>query len=310
MSLAQELGYGADDRLLLINADDYGLCYSANVATQQLLTEGTISSATIMMPCGWAREAALWSAKHPQYDVGVHLTFTSEWDAYSWGPVTNNRDVSSLTTAEGYLHPNTRSFEENAEAEHVKAEIMNQIEKAMSLGMSPTHADNHMGSLYGLQTGKHFMVEVLDACAAYGLPFRLPRYVQVESGGVAPPEMEAQARAIAALADSKGVVILDYLLGLPFTLQEGESFDSFKADMQQLLASLKPGVSEIIIHPSLVTEELAAFHREPVKRGMEYEIFRDADIRKTMDEQGIKLIRWNELQQLQRSRANSSNLNT
>ncbi|RJE90210.1 ChbG/HpnK family deacetylase [Paenibacillus sp. 1011MAR3C5] len=301
MSLAQELGYNADDRLLIINADDYGLCHSVNTAVQQLLTEGAISSATIMMPCGWAREAALWSAAHPGHDVGVHLTFTSEWSAYSWGPVSNDSDVTSLTTAEGYFHPDVRSFELHAESEHVKRELTNQIEKAIKLGMKPTHADNHMGSLYGLQTGKHFMVEVLDVCAAYGLPFRLPRYVQVESG-VAPPEMEEQARAVAALADAKGIVILDYLLGLPFPLQEGESFDSFKADMKQLLTSLKPGVSELIIHPSNVTDELNAFHREPVKRGMEFDIFRDADVRKTIEEQGIKLIRWSDLQRLQRSR--------
>lgn len=304
MSLAQELGYQSDDRLLLINADDYGLCHSVNTAVQQLLTEGAISSATIMMPCGWAREAAAWSAAHPQHDVGVHLTFTSEWEAYGWGPVTNNGDVSSLTTAEGYFYPDTRSFELHAESAHVKQELVNQIERAIKLGMNPSHADNHMGSLYGLQTGKHFMAEVLDVCAAYGLPFRLPRYVQVDSG-VAPQEMEEQARAVAAMADAKGVVILDYLLGLPFPLQNGESYESFKTDMKSLLASLKPGVSELIIHPSNVSDELNAFHREPVKRGMEYEIFRDADVRQWIDEQGIKLIRWSDLQRLQRSRAQS-----
>lgn len=302
MSLAQELGYQSDDRLLLINADDYGLCHSMNTAVQQLLTEGAISSATIMMPCGWAREAAHWSAAHPQHDVGVHLTFTSEWESYSWGPVTDNGDVSSLTTAEGYFYPDPRSFELHAEPEHVKRELVNQIERALKLGMKPSHADNHMGSLYGLETGKHFMAEVLDVCAAYGLPFRLPRYVQVESG-VAPQEMVEQARAVAALADAKGVVILDYLLGLPFTLQNGESYDSFKADIMRLLASLKPGVSELIIHPSHVTDELNAFHREPVKRGMEFQIFRDAEVRKAIEEQGIKLIRWSDLQQLQRRRA-------
>ncbi|REK77087.1 polysaccharide deacetylase family protein [Paenibacillus paeoniae] len=306
MSLAQDLGYGADDRLLLINADDYGVCHSVNTAVQQLLTEGVISSATIMMPCGWAREAAHWSAAHPQFDVGVHLTLTSEWEPYSWGPVTQNGDVSSLTTDEGYFHPDVRSFEEHAESSQVKQELIHQIEKAIKLGVSPSHADNHMGSLYGLQTGKHFMPEVLDICAAYGLPFRLPRYVQVESGGIAPPELEAQARAIAALADSKGVVILDYLLGLSFQLQKGETFASFKSDMQQLLTTLKPGVTEVIIHPSHLTDELNAFHREPVKRGMELQIFRDADVRKTIEEQGIKLIRWSDLQRLQRSRASSN----
>lgn len=302
MSLAKALGYGEHDKLLLINADDYGLCHSVNSAVQQLLLEGAVSSATLMLPCGWAREAALWSAAHLQYDVGIHLTMTSEWDAYKWGPVTNNEDVSSLVTDEGYFHKTSRGFEEHAEAGQVKRELISQIERALKLGMQPTHADNHMGSLYGLETGKHFMLEVLDVCASYGLPFRLPRYLFLENGGVAPKEMEEQARAIAALADSKGVVILDYLVGLPFQARESETYDSFKVDMKSLLGRLKPGVTELIIHPSHVTEELLAFHGQPAKRGMEFEIFRDEEIRAELDAQGIKLIRWRELQRLQRDR--------
>ena len=252
-----------------------------------------------MMPCGWASEAAAWSASHSEYDVGVHLTLTSEWDAYKWGPVTYEEDVSTLVTEAGYFYKTSQEFEENAESGQVKRELVSQIERALKLGMNPTHADNHMGSLYGLRTGKHFMPEVLDVCAAFGLPFRLPRYVNAEQG-IAPKELEEQARAIAALADSKGVVILDYLVGLPFQLQEGENFDSFKSDMKALLGSLKPGVTELIIHPSLVTDELQAFHFQPLKRGFEYDIFRDKEIQEEMEKQGIKMIRWRELQALHR----------
>lgn len=299
MSLAQALGYSEGDKLLLVNADDYGLCHSVNKAVESLLTEGAVSSATLMMPCGWSSEAAAWSACHPEYDVGVHLTLTSEWDAYKWGPVSSDEDVSSLVTEAGYFYKTSQEFEENAESSQVKRELISQIERALRLGMTPTHADNHMGSLYGLRTGKHFMPEVLDVCASYGLPFRLPRYLNTEQG-IAPKELEEQARAIAALADAKGVVILDYLVGLPFQLQDGESYDSFKSDMKALLGSLKAGVTELIIHPSHVTDELQAFHFEPAKRGMEYDIFRDGDIQEEMAKQGIKLIRWRELQALQR----------
>ncbi|GKU79234.1 carbohydrate deacetylase [Paenibacillus sp. L3-i20] len=307
MSLAKALGYNENDRLLIVNADDYGLCHSVNESTQQLLKEEVISSATIMMPCAWARSGALWSAQNPQYDVGVHFTFTSEWEPYSWGPVTSNADVSSLVNEEGYFYKDSLGFEQHAEAEHVKIELVNQIEKALKLGMNPTHADNHMGSLYGLRTGKHFMVEVLDVCAAYGLPFRLPRYITIEEGQVAPPEMKEQVQAIANLADSKGVVILDYLIGLPFQLEDGQTYDSFKTNMKDLLGVLKPGVTELIIHPSLLTEEFQAFHREPAKRNMEHDIFRDPEIMNVLKDAGIKLIHWRELQKLQQERTNKSN---
>jgi len=303
MSLASELGYGEHEKLLIINADDFGSCHSVNLGIQQLLTDKIVSSATLMMPCGWAREAALWSARHSQFDVGVHLTFTSEWDLYRWGPVNRHGITSSLVTNEGYFPKECKTFEKQADEQQVKAEMIAQIEMAIQMGMKPTHADNHMGSLYGLSTGRNFLSIVLDVCAAYGLPFRLPRNLRESNDQVAPPELAEQAKLLGLLADSKGVVILDYLVGLPFHLQDGETFDSFKTDMQQLLKRLKPGVTELIIHPSFVTEELRAFHGQPEKRGMELEMFRDADIQQTLQDEGIRLIRWRELQKLQRDRS-------
>lgn len=302
MNLAQQLGYDANDRLLLINGDDYGVCHSVNQSVQHLLAAGAISSATIMMPCGWAPEGASWSAQNPQYDVGVHLTFTSEWDRYKWGPVTMQEAVHSLVTEEGYFPKDCKTFEQQADESQVRAEIISQIEKALKFGMNPTHADNHMGSLYGLTTGRNFLPLVLSICADYGLPFRLPRYLLQEDGQVAPPELAEQAKQLAALADSYGVVILDYLVGLPFHLAEGETYDVLKNNMKQLLHSLRPGVSELIIHPSYVTDELKAFHFQPEKRGMEHQLFLDPEMTSFIKEEGIKLIRWRELQQLQRSR--------
>lgn len=302
MSLAKALGYGENEKLLIINADDYGVCHSVNVGIQQLLLEQTVSSATIMMPCGWAREAALWSARHPQVDVGVHFTFTSEWDMYRWGPVNRKGSTSSLVTHENYFPKDSKTFELQADPEQVKEELIAQIEMALAMGMKPSHADNHMGSLYGLATGRNFLSIVLDVCASYGLPFRLPRNLRQNIGQVASPELEEQAKQLGMLADSKGVVILDYLIGLPFHLEEGETFDSLKASMQQVLEGLQPGVSEIIIHPSLVTDELNAFHMQPQKRGMEFELFRDAEIKNTLQKENIRMIRWSELQKLQRAR--------
>ncbi|WP_139999109.1 polysaccharide deacetylase family protein [Paenibacillus paridis] len=302
MSLAKALGYNEGEKLLLINADDYGLCHSVNGGIQQLLLEETVSSATIMMPCGWAREAALWSARHTQVDVGIHFTFTSEWDPYRWGPVNRKSSTASLVTNENHFPKDSKTFELQADPEEVKAELIAQVEMALAMGMKPSHADNHMGSLYGLATGRHFLPAVLDVCASYGLPFRLPRYLLQENGQVAPPELAEQARQLAQLADSKGVVILDYLVGLPFHLQEGESFETLKTDMQQLLKSLHPGVTELIIHPSFVTEELNAFHAQPLKRGMELELFRDTEMKQTLKDEGIRMIRWRELQKLQRER--------
>ncbi|ACT01324.1 polysaccharide deacetylase family protein [Paenibacillus sp. JDR-2] len=299
MNVAASLGYGSQERLLIINADDYGLCQSTNKGIQQLLQEQAVSSATLMMPCKSSREAALWSANRPQFDVGIHFTFTSEWDSYRWGPVLNGSDTQSLVTAEGYFPKDCRSFELQAEPQQVKKEMIAQIEAALQLGMNPTHADNHMGSLYGLETGKNFLKEVFEVCAAYGLPFRMPRKVAAVSGQMVPPELEEQARQLGLLAHAMGVVVLDYLIGLPFPLKAGDTYDTVKTDLKQQLKQLQPGVTELIFHPSLVTDELLAFHGQPEKRGMEFQLFRDPDVQQALRSEGIRLIRWRDLQQLQ-----------
>ncbi len=294
----RRVGHNQDDRLLIVNADDFGMCHSANAGIQQLLEEGAISSATLMMPCGWAKEAADWSARHPQYDVGVHLTFTSEWSGYKWGPVTRHAAVRSLVTDEGYFPADCASFERQADPEHVRTEIISQIDMALSTGLQPTHLDNHMGSLYGLATGRDFLAVVLDICAEYGLPFRLPKSLPTVSRVT--PEMAERSKAAVALAEAKGVVILDNLLGLPFELGEGETYESFKASMAQLLRRLQPGISEIIIHPAHVTDELKSIHGQWRKRGMEFDVFRDPDIRRVIEDEGIRLIRWADLRDVQR----------
>lgn len=67
------------DKYLIINADDFGMCRAANLAVMDLLKSGSITSSTIMAPCPWAYEACQFAKKNPQFAIGVHLTFTSEW---------------------------------------------------------------------------------------------------------------------------------------------------------------------------------------------------------------------------------------
>lgn len=300
MNLAQALGFPPDERLLIINADDYGMCHSANVGIQLLLAEGAISSATIMMPCPWAKEAAQWAAARPDVDVGIHLTFTSEWDTYRWGPVTRRQTVPSLLTDEGYFPRDGRTVETRAQATEVYAEIVGQIRLARRMGLHPTHLDNHMGSLYGLETGRDFLSLVLGVCAENGLPFRLPRHIPASL------QLPSAARRIHKArvreADSLGVVIPDHLIQLPFSLRPGETYGAFRESVADALCSLQAGVSELYIHPAVITDELMAIHHEWLKRGMELQVFRDPWIREVMRSQRIRQISWRNLQQLQLQR--------
>ncbi|WP_309120515.1 polysaccharide deacetylase family protein [Paenibacillus sp.] len=298
MNGAERLGFGSDERLLIVNADDFGMCHSTNLGIFRLLEEGVVDSATIMMPCGWAREALRWSAARPELNVGVHFTLTSEWEGYKWGPVGRAGDATSLITKEGWFPADVRTVESTADPAQVRAELIAQIEMAIASGLEPTHLDNHMGSVYGLETGRDFLREVFEVCVRYRLPFRLPRKAPANRGATA--ELQARAAQIGAIADATGVSILDDLVGLPFQKLPGETYESFKRDMIALLRSLSPGVTELIIHPSLVTDELKAINPHWEKRGWEMDIFRDADVLQAMNEAGVRRVRWSDLRALQR----------
>ena len=206
-------------RYLIINADDFGMCRSANLAVYDLFEKGGITSATIMAPCPWAKEAAVWAAAHPEYAVGLHLTTTAEWGNYRWTPVAEN--VPSLKDEEGFMWHESDQFEEHADLEDVRKEINAQYDRLAQYGFTPSHFDNHMGSLYGVATGRFELLGVtIEECAKHGqMPFRFPSKFTDEQFGNKMLDINVPKEAVEALiepmvqgANAAGVAILDYLM--------------------------------------------------------------------------------------------------
>lgn len=302
MNTAQRMGYSGEDRLLIVNADDFGLCRSANDGVLQLLEAQAISSATIMMPCPWSADAiASLKRRAPQADVGVHWTLTSEWTPYRWGPLSRAKPTDSLAEGAGWFPAANADVERRADPEQVRAELIAQTEAALASGLALTHADNHMGSLYGFHTGRDFLHVAFDVCATYGLPFRLPRQLRETGGRTIPKELHRRAKLRARQAEDRGIVLPDYVTGPEFRLSPGQTYDDMKAESIALLRDLQPGVTEWIAHPALDTEELRSFHGAADKRGMELSFWRDPEVRTTLDDLGVRLIGWRELRAYQAS---------
>src|SRR6478609_7833559 len=92
-TIAERLGLPADAKLLILHADDLGVAHSQNVASFDALDKGAVSSASIMMPTPWVTEVATYAKAHPNADLGLHLTITSEWETYRWGSVASKASV-------------------------------------------------------------------------------------------------------------------------------------------------------------------------------------------------------------------------
>src|SRR6266850_5166479 len=147
-NLAERLGYPRDAKLLIVNADDLGMAHSIDSASTQAIETGAIRSASIMVPCPWFPSIAAYARSHPQADLGLHLTLTSEWKTYRWGPVLSKTQVPSLLAPDGYFYQTEAAAVAHIDPREAEAEIRAQIERAQAAGIHPTHLDSHMGVLY------------------------------------------------------------------------------------------------------------------------------------------------------------------
>ena len=151
-----------------------------------------MSSATIMAPAPAFREAAEWCRRTGASNIGAHLTFTSEFPGYRWGEP-DRREVAA--DAEGSLHPTVEAFERCADSDEVRREMRAQFQAVKEAGIAVSHADNHMGSLFGLATGRSFLPMVLWECSRRKLPYRLFRRIWEQDEFLASIP-EAQATSI------------------------------------------------------------------------------------------------------------------
>jgi predicted glycoside hydrolase/deacetylase ChbG (UPF0249 family) len=139
---------------LLVRADDIGACHAVNLACIDVFQNGICRSVELMAPCPWFPEAVDLLKANPDYDVGVHLTMTSEWDNYKWGPISTAR---SIATADGYFYPQYRKREGYPEEAvfadsawtpaDVEKEFRAQIELVRKHIPWVSHATTHMGML-------------------------------------------------------------------------------------------------------------------------------------------------------------------
>jgi predicted glycoside hydrolase/deacetylase ChbG (UPF0249 family) len=229
---AERLGHPPDAKLLIVNCDDLGSSHAANLGIYDALRHGTATSATLMVPCPWAREAA---ARYRGEDVGVHLTLNAEYDLYRWGPITH---APSLLDGDGGFPRTIEDVWDHADLDEVRRELRAQIERAIYWGFDVSHLDSHMGAL---QLRPEFFDIYLDLAVDFRLPIRL-------SGA-------STERAIGfpfrRLAEEAGVLFPDHFVRVP-------SIGS-RPSIEKALADLRPGLTEVYLHPARDTSELRAF---------------------------------------------------
>ena len=274
--LAERLGYGPDDRLLIVNCDDLGSTFAANVAVYEALRAGIATSATLMVPCPWAREAA---ARYRGEDIGVHLTLNAEFDLYRWGPITQ---APSLLDGDGGFPRTITDVWEHADLDEARRECRAQVERAILWGFDVSHLDSHMGTL---QLRPEFFDIYLDLAVEFRLPLRL-------SGASSERSIGFPFRRLAA---EEGVVYPDHLVNVPGGVGS-------RRVIERTLMDLRPGVTEVLVHPAVDTAELRVLAPDWASRVDDHDfVVHDGGVRTMLERGGIHLVGYRQLRDVQRA---------
>ncbi len=230
--LAERLGYPGDAKLLIVTCDGLGSSHAANVGVYEALRAGVATSASLMVPCPWAREAV---SRYRGEDVGVQLTLNAEYDLYRWGPITHG---PSLLDGDGGFPRTVEDVWDHADLDEVRRELRAQIERAIYWGFDVSHLDSHMGTL---EQRPEFFDIYLELAVEFRLPIRLSDAATERLVGF----------PFRRLATGEGVVSPDHLVRL-------RRVGSRRA-LERALEELRPGVTEVYVHPAVDTSELRAF---------------------------------------------------
>ena len=280
-TVQERLGHPASARLLIIHADDLGMSHSVNRATFEAFENGWITSASILVPCPWFPEVARWARAHPNADLGIHLALNSEWTGFRWGPIASRATVASLLDADGYLPLLETDVVARARPAEIDRELRAQIDHARKSGLTLTHLDSHMATLF--RTPEFFEV-YRKVGADYGLPVLMER-LGVRGGEQSAWATNAQARAL-----------VDRVVSIP----QGVAKADWAQAYEKLLASLPPGVYQLIVHLGYDDEEMrgATFDHPDwgaAWRQNDLDLVKSARFRDFLREQRFVLLGWKDL---------------
>jgi predicted glycoside hydrolase/deacetylase ChbG (UPF0249 family) len=277
-TLAGQLGFRADDRLLIINCDDLGSTFAANVACYDALRDGIATSSSLMVPCPWAREAA---ARYRGEDVGVHITLNAEHDLYRWGPITH---APSLLDGDGGFPRTVADMWDHADLDEARRECRAQVERAILWGFDVSHVDSHLDAL---TRRPEFFDIYLELACDFGLPVRLP-----------PAEAErAVGFPFRRLTSESGVLAPDHVVSVGPAARSAGS----RRAIERAVFDLAPGVTEVFVRPAIDTAEMRAAIPDWPGRVDDFDlVVTDGNLRAMLERGGVHLIGYRALRDLQR----------
>jgi predicted glycoside hydrolase/deacetylase ChbG (UPF0249 family) len=277
----RRLGFSATDRVVIIHADDVGMCQATIPAIRDVFAAGIVSSASMMVPCSWFPMAAAVAGEIPNGDFGIHLTLTSEWSSYRWRPLSTGDRASGLFDEEGYLPRLRWTLAEQAAPSVVAAEMQAQVDHAQSHGIDITHLDTHMFTC--------FDARYVESYVALGRSLRVP--VLLPRDGLERHNLEPTACALAARLtaewEAEGNPVFDAVDLMGLSAPSSERVSEAKARIDALP---RGALSMLLLHPAVKSPELEAIAPDWEARVADFETFLSEDLRRHIETSGTTVI--------------------
>lgn len=273
-TVAERLGYPAEAKLLILNCADLGFCHASTVGVYDAIREGIGTSASLIVPAPWAREAA---SRFRGDDVGVRLTLNSEHDLYRWGPITQ---APSLLDGDGGFPRTLSDVWDHADLDEVRRECRAQVERAVLWGFDISHLDAHLDAML---LRPEFFDIYLELAVDFALPLRV-------LGAESEPNVGFPLRRLAA---DEGVLFADRFVALPARGTRQAFLD--------LVTGLQPGITEVTLHPAVDTPELRAITADWEARVADHVLLvADRGLGKVIDDAGVTRIGYRPLSEAMR----------
>ena len=281
-SISERLGYEKDAKLLILHADDLGVAHSVNEASVRALSSGAISSASIMVPCPWLLEIADVAKDNPEFDLGLHLTLTAEWEQYKWDGVRSSSEISSILNEDGFMYDNTDDVMNKAVIAEVARELQAQVDLARKVGIKPTHLDSHMGALFTTP-------ELFQTYVETGITNKIPVFVPTQAMAFIPEDSPVREH----------IIPIEYLGSAEPEVEHKD----WEKHYISLLDNCKAGVNEIIVHLGFDDDELQAItinHPDfgATWRSLDLQVVESPSFRQALKERNIQLVTYREIQEL------------
>lgn len=303
---AEKLGYPKEAKVLILHVDDAGMSLDSNEGAVKAITQGVANSVSVMMPCPWVPGFVSFLAKHPNVDAGLHLTLTSEWDHYRWGPLMGKPSVPGLVDTQGALWPSVADVVRHASADEVYLEIKAQLERARDMGFEPTHLDSHMGTLFGKA---EFLQQYVRLGIENNIPVMMPAghntaiVADLRRTNPNADALSAQLHEIGKRLWASGLPVLDDLHNVSYDWKYEKYLKKYDeaalrreatANYIESIKALKPGLTMVIMHCTEPSSQFDQISGSRLTRKADLLVMTDPAFKKFLSDNKIILTTWRE----------------